>query len=364
MLSLQAINESNYNDVIDLKVTEDQRNFVASNMYSLAEAYAIPHLVPRAIMLGDTLIGFMMHTLVDEEYPRHAALWRLMITPEYQGKGYGYQALQLLLDELKPMEDIDGLLTSFEPENIHASKLYEKLGMRENGDVDDGEIITIMTWRGKKHETMGAFFDTRHETYDDHMHRIMPTLQDFYQAVASGIELTDRSISILDLGCGTGMQLVEVFKRAPKANVLGLDVSKDMLKLATERFQDRPFNLHFKLLSLFDHPYHPEAEDYVISSEAMHHFVHEEKQSIYANIYKTLKHGGCFIEADYIAENEADEKRALNVYHSVEDSKRGKYHIDIPFTLEHQRALLEEAFDSVEILYQVGHHIVFKCTKK
>jgi diamine N-acetyltransferase len=147
MIQLKPINEDNYNAVIDLEVTKEQKKFVASNIYSLAEAFAIDHLEPRAIMEDEKLIGFLMYTLQDDEYDRTAALWRFMITPEYQGKGYGYKAMMVLIDYLKGLDNIDRFLTSYEPENIHAKALYTKCGMKENGDICDGEIVTIMSFK-------------------------------------------------------------------------------------------------------------------------------------------------------------------------------------------------------------------------
>lgn len=145
MIKFVSINESNFKDVIKLAVTNEQKKFVASNMYSLAEAYAIPHLEPRAIMDDDNLIGFLMYTLQDDEYDHCAALWRFMIAPEYQGKGYGHKAMMVLIDYLKGIDSIDRFLTSYEPENEHAKALYTKCGMKENGDISDGEVVTIMS---------------------------------------------------------------------------------------------------------------------------------------------------------------------------------------------------------------------------
>lgn len=147
MIHLKPINEDNFNNIIDLKVLDSQKSFIASNMYSLAEAYAIPHLEPRAIMDDDKLIGFLMYTLQDDDYNRTAGLWRFMIHPEYQCKGYGYKAMMILIDYLKGIDNIDGLLTSYEPDNNHAKALYTKCGMKENGDISDGEVVTIMKWK-------------------------------------------------------------------------------------------------------------------------------------------------------------------------------------------------------------------------
>lgn len=39
-IKLVNVNTNNFDDLVDLEVNEDQKNYVASNVYSLAEAYA------------------------------------------------------------------------------------------------------------------------------------------------------------------------------------------------------------------------------------------------------------------------------------------------------------------------------------
>tara|TARA_R110002096_G_scaffold153285_11_gene317018 strand:- start:3824 stop:4417 length:594 start_codon:yes stop_codon:yes gene_type:complete len=53
-----------------------------------------------------------------------------------------------------------------------------------------------------------------------------------------------QNASILDLGCGTGYQLSSLRKRYPKANIIGLDASSDMLKKAHQKLNDNVTLLH------------------------------------------------------------------------------------------------------------------------
>jgi len=61
MKSLREITMENFHNCLDLKVNEDQKNFVASNMYSLAEAKADGVSVPLAIYDDETMVGFVMY---------------------------------------------------------------------------------------------------------------------------------------------------------------------------------------------------------------------------------------------------------------------------------------------------------------
>ena len=54
MLTFRTIDRHNFRDILALSVGEDQREFVATNAYSLAQAKAQPECVPLALYEGDT----------------------------------------------------------------------------------------------------------------------------------------------------------------------------------------------------------------------------------------------------------------------------------------------------------------------
>jgi diamine N-acetyltransferase len=139
MISLKEVDRHNFFDVIDLKVGEEQKSFVATNLFSLAQAKAYPECQCLAIYHEEELVGFTMYCMDfdDKEY----WIYRLMIDAKYQSKGYGKAAMEKLIEQIKEDKDHQVIYLSFEPENDRAKELYEKLGFEADGRVIDGEIV-------------------------------------------------------------------------------------------------------------------------------------------------------------------------------------------------------------------------------
>lgn len=139
MIEFREIDRHNFFDVIDLKVGDEQKSFVAPNVFSLAQAKAFPECVCLAICQDEVLVGFTMYCLDadDNEY----WIYRLMIDAKYQAKGYGKAAMVKLIDRIKQDKEHKMIYLSFEPENVLARQLYEKLGFKADGRVVDGEVV-------------------------------------------------------------------------------------------------------------------------------------------------------------------------------------------------------------------------------
>ena len=86
MVSLKEINEDNFRAVVGMKLEGEQSKYVASNVYSLAQAWLYPEAKPYAIYKEEEIVGFMM--LDWDEKERECGIWRFMITNDQQGKGY------------------------------------------------------------------------------------------------------------------------------------------------------------------------------------------------------------------------------------------------------------------------------------
>ena len=210
---------------------------------------------------------------------------------------------------------------------------------------------------------MGDFFDARVGGYEDHQLASIESAHDFYPYTARCLP-EEPGIKILDLGCGTGLELKEYFEINPTAKVTGIDLSPEMLNALREKFPHKEMNLI--LGSYFDVPFGENEFDCAMSVESLHHFSKEEKVPLYKKLRAALKDGGYFILTDYFAASE-DQEDALRQEMNYYDRKRKEelmkirkeqnlsenefYHYDTPLTIEHEmEAFLEAGFSSVKVL--------------
>ena len=144
MILLKEINEDNFDACLALEVEESQKNFVASNVYSLAQAWLYPENArPFAIYNDDIMVGFLM--LDYDEAEKECGIWRFMIDKGYQNKGYGKEAMKTVLEYIKSNPIFETIHLSTVPDNDIAIKLYKNFGFLPTGEVDDdGEIIMVL----------------------------------------------------------------------------------------------------------------------------------------------------------------------------------------------------------------------------
>ena len=165
MVNLKKITHYNLADCLNMEITEEQENFVDSNAESLAEAYASitngGFATPYAIYDGEVMVGFVMYTYYDKPDACDLAdfltstpdpayvpyktpcyyIWRILIDKNHQKKGYGKQAIEKIIAEIKTMPHgkADYIYTSWVPHNIGSKSLFESFGFVETGDVEGNE---------------------------------------------------------------------------------------------------------------------------------------------------------------------------------------------------------------------------------
>ncbi|WP_240842211.1 GNAT family N-acetyltransferase [Acidaminobacter sp. JC074] len=150
MITLRKITKDNVNAVIDLSDTLSaaQNELVAPNAISLAQAYGYMDLAwPRAVYLDETPIGFVMLNKEckyhDSETVNGAYLWRMMISADYQRKGYGKEVIRILVEMLrsegKKYFKVTSMLSEGSPKEF-----YEKQGFINTGQMQGDELVLFM----------------------------------------------------------------------------------------------------------------------------------------------------------------------------------------------------------------------------
>lgn len=141
-VTLRQIDKENFVPVVRLEVLDQQKNFVASNVFSIAEAKIYPENTPLAIYAGETLVGFVMYGYWAEAARHYIS--RLMIAKEFQGKGYGNAAMQLVIARMKEQYGCQEIYISYDPQNNAARQLYKHLGFAATGELEEGEEVACL----------------------------------------------------------------------------------------------------------------------------------------------------------------------------------------------------------------------------
>ncbi len=195
---------------------------------------------------------------------------------------------------------------------------------------------------------MKTFFNSVAEEYEAHMAEFVSGAQEYYQKTAALI--AERSPkNLLDLGCGTGLELDEIFKVLPNLDVVGIDLADKLLEKLQHKHAKR--NIELINASYLDWDYPSAKFDAVTAVMTLHHFDYATKVALYRQIRQTLKSGGFFIETDYIITDEKAESFffAERARLRAENNITGIDMYDTPLTLAHEiEALKEAGFQSVQ----------------
>lgn len=106
-IELRDVTMENYFDVLNLDVKEYQKQFIATNAISLAEAYVYTKngdfVAPLAVYDNDVIIGFVM-IAYDKKIGISSGnylLFRFMIDKNFQNQGYFKPIMDKVLDYVR-----------------------------------------------------------------------------------------------------------------------------------------------------------------------------------------------------------------------------------------------------------------------
>lgn len=263
----------------------------------------------------------------------------LYVEPTQRGKQYG----SLLLNHVRQEAGRFGVERVYL--NTDHTGYYEKYGWRYIGAFSHTSGDTARIYQADAiytPEEMGSFFDKRAESYDNHM-LVDLELDAFYQAI-DGCFAGLSAGTLLDIGCGTGLELERLFRRFPALAVTGIDLSPGMLEELRRKYPGQ--QIKTVCGSYFDVALGDCEFDYALSTYSLHHFSEEEKLGLYRRILRAIKPGGVFVLGDYTADTQEQQDRLLRekeLFFRVNNPTDEFYHIDTPFTAETEMKLLRGA---------------------
>lgn len=203
-------------------------------------------------------------------------------------------------------------------------------------------------------EPMSDFFTARIDGYDEHMLRDVEGCKEGYIKMAELVP--ERTEKLLDLGCGTGLELDEIFKLFPSISVTGIDLTQAMLDRLKAKHPDKKLDLICG--DYFAVDFGENKFDCAVSFQTMHHFTHKKKTELYKKICKALKIGGVYIECDYMVETQEEENHWFAENERIRKEQNIPldefFHYDTPCTIDNQIAMLKKAgFAKIEKVFRM-----------
>lgn len=212
-------------------------------------------------------------------------------------------------------------------------------------------------------EKMDDFFAVRLEGYDHQMLVNVEGCAEGYAAVAQLLPAGAKTL--LDLGCGTGLELEEIFRQNPDVAVTGIDMTPAMLAVLRQKYPEKDLTLIAG--DYFAQDFGTECFDAAVSVESLHHFTHAAKLGLYRRLYAALRPGGVYAECDYMVETQAEEDfcfaelARLKAEQGLDEG--AFYHYDTPCTVQNQQKLLEAAGFAVRFHSRKGGTTVLVAKK-
>ena len=145
MTELRPITGENFLDAFNLALGPEQERFVSNPIRSLAQAYVYrDQCQPFGIYAEGKMVGYVM-VIYDYDVPEYD-VWHMMIDADQQGRGYGRQAMDQVIEYIKtkPFGDSNRVVLTCNKENTAARRLYESKGFAATGNEDEDEIELVM----------------------------------------------------------------------------------------------------------------------------------------------------------------------------------------------------------------------------
>ncbi|MDH3731093.1 MAG: GNAT family N-acetyltransferase [Acidimicrobiia bacterium] len=138
-VELELINESNWQEALEVRVSDDQVPFVADcqpvALVILAKCFLRPDGRRWEPFLVRHSHGLVVGVLALTHGDGDSELRHVAIDAEQQGRGFGTSAVKAIIDRLRTHEvDCMELIVSAHPDNHAAHAVYRSAGLAWNGE--------------------------------------------------------------------------------------------------------------------------------------------------------------------------------------------------------------------------------------
>lgn len=141
-VKIVELNAEKWDYCCELEVSTEQKEYMEPNAISIAQSKFEPTLKPFAIYAEEKVVGFLMYNSVQEELDGYW-VYRIMVDKEFQGRGIGKEATNLMISEMAKLPDAKKIVVGYHPENLGSHNLYSSLGFIDYGDRFGKEMAVI-----------------------------------------------------------------------------------------------------------------------------------------------------------------------------------------------------------------------------
>ena len=142
-LRLEELSAATIVAVNSLGLKPGQEQFISPVSYAAAAAVTPAHSAWQRVVLDDDRVVGFIHGNFDPEAPQEefrAALWRINVDADVQGKGVGTFAVQALIEEARS-RGLERLTVIWERGADGPEQFFLNIGFKPIGETPYGEVI-------------------------------------------------------------------------------------------------------------------------------------------------------------------------------------------------------------------------------
>ena len=226
------------------------------------------------------------------------------------------------------------------------------------------------------HQGKFTFNEDVANVFDDMLNRSIPFYADSLKLNAKILsQYIKDGDSIYDIGSST-LNFLLYFEQnfKTKANLVGIDNSKSMIKKATSKI--KAYNSKIRLISGDITRLNLDLSQAIISNYTLQ-FIHQDKRElVIQKIFNSLNKGGIFLVSEKVISNNTKlNKNLIDIYHSykqdrgytqtqIEKKKEALENILVPLSLNENISMLKKVgFKEVEVLFKWANFSTFLAIK-